>query len=241
MLKLREKAHASLQAFRDGRGSPLVRSATLCDSDVSAEEDELTLLGGTTRLVGKGSAPTCPPSPHIIQESPSSHHPVVPFPLGAIDEHMHPTVLDYLRSFGPSRTPQPQQPQQLPQPQPVSLTNRASANSMLFTPPAPPLPDPGAIFDMTTSYPSPAVSVPSAPQTPLKLGLTENALDVPLFPAYFPVFDYGGTTGAGVLCSPIHLDPQMPEEQGVRNSSTPEATMQSSWQDLIAQFDFGLY
>jgi hypothetical protein len=237
MLKLREKAHASLQAFRDGRSSPLIRSATLCDSDMSGEEDELTLLGGKTRLVGKGSAPTCPPSPHIIQESPSSHHPVVPFPLRAIDEHMHPTVLDYLRSFGPSRTPQPQQ---LPQPQLVVSTS-ASANSMLFTPPAPPLPDPGAIFDITTSYPSPAVSVPSAPQTPLKHGLTENALDVSLsFPSYFPVFDYGGPTGAGILCSPIHLDPQIPEEQSVRNS-TPEGTMQSSWQDLIAQFDFGLY
>ncbi|KAH9975864.1 hypothetical protein BGW80DRAFT_1436388 [Lactifluus volemus] len=189
MLKLREKAHASLQAFRDGRSSPLVRSATLSDSDVLAdEEDELAMLGGKTRLVGKGSAPTRPPSPIIIQQSPSSHQPVIPFPLKA-----------------------------------------------------PPIADTAALFDITASYPSPAVSAQSsAPQTPL--GLTENALDMSVFPTYFPVFDYGGSPGAGVLRSPIHLDSQMPlpEEHCVRNT-TPEATMQNSWQDLIAQFDFGLY
>jgi len=61
-----------------------------------------------------------------------------------------------------------------------------------------------------------------------------------VFPAYFPVFDYGGVSsgGIGALCSPIQLDSQMPEEQCVRNT-TPEATMQNSWQDFIAQF--GLY
>jgi len=65
-----------------------------------------------------------------------------------------------------------------------------------------------------------------------------------VFPAYFPVFDYGGpSTGIGALCSPIQLDSQMPEEQFVRNTTPetlPEATtMQNSWQDFIAQF--GLY
>jgi hypothetical protein len=236
MLKLRERAHTSLQAFRDGRGSPFVHSAALSDSDVSAEEDELAMFGGKTRLVGKGSAPpTRAPSPHIIQQSPSSHNPVVPFPLKGVEEHVHPTVLDYLRSFGPSQNQAPQPPQPLP----VASSNRVS--SMLFTPPGPPLPDAAAFFDITASYPSPAGSAQSsAPQTPQTLGLTDNALDMSVFPTYFPVFDYGGSTGAGILCSPIHLDAQMPEEQSVRNT-TPEATMQNSWQDLIAQFDFGVY
>ncbi|KAH9044225.1 fungal-specific transcription factor domain-containing protein [Lactarius hengduanensis] len=204
MVKLREKAHASLQAFKEGK------------------EDELSTLGGKTRLVGKGSAPTRPVSPQIIQESPTSHNPVIPFPLKhGTDENVHPTVLDYLRSFEPTRTSQPSQL--------GSAVNRAG--SMLFT--ASPLPD--TFFDIATSYPSPPVSVlSSAPQTPQTLGLSESALDMSVFPTYFPVFDYGGS-GVGELCSPIHLNVPMPEEQVVRNT-TPEASMQNSWQDLIAQF-----
>ncbi|KAI9511531.1 hypothetical protein F5148DRAFT_1274173 [Russula earlei] len=231
MIKLREKAHASLQAFKDGRASPLVRTVALSDGDLSMEDDELALLGGRTRLVGRGSAPTRPPSPMIIQQSPTSHHPVIPFPFKhGIEENVHPTVLDYLRTFGPNRTPQP--PPHIP-------AAVARANNSLFT--SPPLPDAAALFDLTASYPSPPVSSAqsSAPQTPRTLGVpNDSTLDMSMFPTYFPVFDYGGSPGAGMLCSPIHLDAQMPEEQFVRNS-TPDSTMQNSWQDFIAQF--GLY
>lgn len=227
MIKLREKAHASLQAFKEGKGSPLTRGGALSDGDATMEEeDELAMLGGKTRLVGKWSTSTRPVSPQIIQESPMSHNPVIPFPLkqGA-DENVHPSVLDYLRSFESTRTPQPQ-----PSSHAGSATN--CAGSMLFN--SSPLPD-AAFFDISTSYPSPPVSVQSsAPQTPQTLGLSENALDMSVFPTYFPVFDYSGS-GVGTLCSPIHLDIPMPEEQGVRNT-TPEASMQNSWQDLIAQF-----
>jgi len=227
MVKLREKAHASLQAFKEGKGSPLARGGALFDGDaLMEEEDELSMLGGKTRLVGRGSALTRPVTPQIIQESPKSHNPVIPFTLkhGA-DENVHPTVLDYLRSFEPTRT---SQPSHVAGP---AAANRAS--SMLFT--SSPVTDPATFFDIATSYPSPPVSVQSsAPQTPQTLGLSESALDMSVFPTYFPVFDYGGS-GVGGLCSPIHLDIQMPEEQVVRNT-TPEASMQNSWQDLIAQF-----
>ncbi|KAI0305952.1 hypothetical protein B0F90DRAFT_1623878 [Multifurca ochricompacta] len=225
MVKLREKAHASLRAFKDGKGSPIIHSGSLSDSDSLVEEDELTMLGGKTRLVGQRSAPTFSASPVIIQQSPTSHNPVVPFPLKqGSDEHVHPTVLDYLRTFGPTRTSQPSQ---------VGSANRAS--SMLFT--SSPLSDASAFFDITASYPSPTISVQSsAPQTPQTLGLTETALDMSVFPTYFPVLDYGGS-GVGDLCSPIHLSAQIPEEQSARNH-TPEATVQNSWQDFIAQFGF---
>jgi hypothetical protein len=233
MIKLREKAHASLQAFKDGRGSPLIRTVALLDGDVSMEDDELAMLGGRTRLVGKGSAPTRPPSPVIMQESPTSHHPVIPFPLKqGVDEHVHPTVLDYLRTFGPSRASQPPPPVPIPAPP-------SRASSVLFT--SPTLPDAATFFDFAASYPSPPVSSSqsSAPQTPRTVGLVaDNPLDMSVFPTYFPVFDYGGSTSVGAVCSPIQLDPQMPEEQCVRNT-TPEATMQNSWQDFISQF--GLY
>ncbi|KAH9993678.1 hypothetical protein BJV74DRAFT_770718 [Russula compacta] len=232
MIKLREKAHASLQAFKDGRDSPLVRSLALSDSDGPQEDDELALLGGKTRLVGKGSM-TRPPSPVVIHQSPTSHHPVVPFPLKqGIEEHVHPSVLEYLRTFGPSQSPQT--------PSRVPAAADSNNSSMLFTSPS--LSD-ATFFDIATSYPSPPVSAvssaqSSAPHTPRSLGLVDNALDMSVFPTYFPVFDYGGSPGIGALCSPIHLDSQMPEEQCVRNT-TPEASMHNSWQDLIAQF--GLY
>lgn len=223
MVKLREKAHASLQAFKEGKGSPLSRGVVRSGDDASMEEeDELSMLGGKTRLVGKGLASTRPVSPQSIQESPRSHNPVVPFPLKQdMDENVHPSVSDYLRSLDSTRTPQPIH---------ASSTGNC-ANSMLFT--TSPLPD--AFFD-TTSYPSPPVSVQSssAPQTPQTIGLTESALDMSVFPTYFPVLDYSGS-GVGALCSPIHLDMPMPEEHVVRNPP-PEAPLQCSWQDLIAQF-----
>jgi hypothetical protein len=226
MVKLREKAHASLQAFKEGKGSPLTRGGAPSDGDALMEEDdELAMLGGKTRLIGKWSALSRPVSPPILQVSPTSLNPVIPFTLkpGA-DENVHPSVLDYLRSFEPTRTPQAQ-----PSSHVGSVTN--CAGSMLF--PSSPLPD--AFFDISTSYPSPSVSAQSsAPQTPQTLGLSESALDMSVFPTYFPVFDYGGS-GVGALCSPIHLDIPMPEEQVVRNT-TPEASLQNSWQDLIAQF-----
>jgi hypothetical protein len=244
MIKLREKAHASLQAFKDGRGSPLIRTVALSDADVSMEDDELATLGGRTRLVGRGAAPTRPPSPVVLQESPTSHHPVIPFPLKqGMDEHVHPTVLDYLRTFGPGRgaSQPPQPPPLVPAPPP------SRANDTLFA--SPPLPDAATFFDFAASYPSPPVSSShsSAPHTPRNVIAPDNALDMSVFPAYFPVFDYGGSSagsGIGALCSPIQLDSQMSEEQCVRNT-TPEAltaettTMQASWQDFIAQF--GLY
>jgi hypothetical protein len=85
MVKLREKAHASLQAFKEGKSSPLTRGVVLSDGYVSMEEeDELSMLGGKTRLVGKGSALARPITPQILQESPTSHNPVVPFPLNRV-------------------------------------------------------------------------------------------------------------------------------------------------------------
>ena len=229
MTKLREKAHASLQAFKEGRGSPLVRSVTLSDTDGSLEDDELSMFGGRTRLVGKGSVPTRPSTPVLIQQSPTSHQPVIPCPLQQIDEHVHPSVLDYLRTFGPTRSPQ------VPSHVPAAPSR---ANSMLLS--TPPLTDTTALFDISASYPSPPGSstLSSAPQTPLPHGLSENALDMSVFPTYFPAFDYGGSGGIGALCSPIHLGTQIPEEHCVRNT-TPEATMQNSWEDFITQF--GLY
>jgi len=223
MTRLREKAHASLQAFKDGRGSPLVRTVALSDDDRSMQDDELAMLGGRTRLVGKGSAPTRPPSPIVVQQSMTSNHLHIPFSLEqGLGEHMHPTIMNYPNAFVP--------------PLPPSHPS-ASANNMqhLFSP----LPDAAAF---SASYPSPPVSAESSVhQTPRSLGPSDDTLDTSVFLTYFPGLEYGGSADVRAMLSPIHPDSQIPKEQSAQqNASTrPEVTMESSWQDLIAQF--GLY
>ena len=223
MTRLRDKAHASLQAFKDGRGSPLVRTVALSDNDRSMQDDELAMLGGRTRLVSKGSAPTRPPSPIVVQQSMASNHLHIPFSLEqGLGEHVHPTIMNYQNAFVPP----------LPPSHPC-----AAANNMqhLFSP----LPDAAAF---SASYPSPPVSAESSVhQTPRSLGPSDDTLDTSVFLTYFPGLEYGGSADVRAMLSPIHLDSQIPKEQSAQqNASTrPEVTMKSSWQDLIAQF--GLY
>jgi hypothetical protein len=226
MVKLREKTQASLQAFKEGKNTPLTRGAVLSDGDASVEEeDELSMLGGKTRLVDNGAALARPVTSQIIQESPTLPNLVIPFPLKqGVDESVHPSVLDFLRLIDSTSTRTLQ---------PLNVGSAANgANSMLFTPS--PKPDP--FFDIATLYPSPPLSAQSSTsQTPQMLGLTESALDMSVFPTYFPVFDHGGSSFG--LCSPIRLDIPVSEGLVVRNS-TPEASLQCSWEDLMAQFGF---
>ncbi|KAI0065622.1 hypothetical protein BV25DRAFT_1906166 [Artomyces pyxidatus] len=219
MVGLREKAHASLQGFRDGKCTPLMRNGTLAEPESPVdEEDELATLGGKTRLVSK-STPGSPRSP-ISQRSPTTQNPVVPFPFKQRPEEVvHPSILDYLRTFGPA-------------PQTTIATSAAP------TPPGgrayPQLQD-SSFFDFATvgasSYPSPAVSYQaSLPQTPSQAP-ADAALDLASFPSYFPVFDYGRGDND---YSPIQVDLRLGEETGVRNT-TPETTMSGTWQDFVAQ------
>jgi hypothetical protein len=226
MLKLREKAESSLQAFKDGRESPLARTVHFSDSGRIPEDDELAMLGGGTRLVGKGSAaPTRASSPAVVQASPASNRLPIPFPFEqCIDEQARPTVLDYPSAFVP------------PLPllsQPPAVANYA--NNVYL--PSSSLPDAAAFFDVAAAYPSPVMSstLSSAVQTPRSLGPADDALDDSIFLTYFPGLEYAGSTGTGALLSPMRLDSQIPEEHGTQNTG-PEVTMQNSWQDLIAQF-----
>ena len=231
MLKLRERAQSSLQAFKDGRESPLARTATFSDSDRIPEDDELATLGGRTRLVGKGSAaPTRSSSPAVVQSPPTSnHHLLIPFPFEqCMDEQVRPTLLDFPSAFVPSPPPLSQPP---------AATNYA--NNMPLRSSS--LPDAATFFDFSAAYPSPTISSTgsSAVQTPRSLGLADDALDSSMFLTYFPGLEYGESAGVGALHPPMHLDAQVPEESDAQKNSRSEVTMQSSWQDLIAQF--GLY
>jgi len=66
------------------------------------EEDELNVLGGKTRLVAKKE----PASPTIMERSPISQNPVVPLPLSpSTQNQVHPTIWEYLNTFGPQADP----------------------------------------------------------------------------------------------------------------------------------------
>ncbi|CAK5273875.1 unnamed protein product [Mycena citricolor] len=97
MLRLQEKAHHSLEDHRKGKVSPILHRHMSSDGTPTVEEnDELSTLGGRTRLVAKKE----PLSPLLLERSPTSHTPIVPLPLSpSVNEQMHPTVLEYLNTF----------------------------------------------------------------------------------------------------------------------------------------------
>lgn len=102
MIALQKKAHISLNEFRRGKISPLSRQLSNHSEPGSPydEDDELTTLGGTTRLVAKKDSMSPLSSPAVVNRSPTSSNPVVPLPLGTGSNHVHPTVVDYLKTFG---------------------------------------------------------------------------------------------------------------------------------------------
>ncbi|TFY72315.1 hypothetical protein EVG20_g695 [Dentipellis fragilis] len=218
MVKLREKAHLSLQAFRDGKSS-VSRNSSASEPQTSAdEEDELFTLGGKTRLVAK-KEPGSPSSisPCIINHSPGSLNPVVPLPLAnGPQDRIHPSVFDYLRTFVPPSGSN-------------AHGELASARHDVFSesPGDRSLANFGAmdvhLTQLSNRYPTvpPPGGLSTQPQPMLDLD----------FPQYFPVFDYGQTMVD--TYTPLGL----PSEDRHRRtlSSTPEATMQGTWQDFVAQ------
>jgi hypothetical protein len=102
MVALQKKAHLSLNEFRRGKISPLVRQLSGQSEPESPfeEDDELSTLGGKTRLVAKKDSLSPQSSPAVVDRSPTSLNPVVPLPLATGSSQVHPTVVDYLKTFG---------------------------------------------------------------------------------------------------------------------------------------------
>ncbi|KAI6044218.1 fungal-specific transcription factor domain-containing protein [Pisolithus marmoratus] len=88
IMTLREKAHYSLEEYRNGKGPTIVRQ-------LSGQSEP--------RLVDKKDSAS--PSPTMLpsvglDHSPTSFNPVVPLPLAASgDNQVHPYLVDYLRTF----------------------------------------------------------------------------------------------------------------------------------------------
>ncbi|KAF9221421.1 hypothetical protein BS17DRAFT_803536 [Gyrodon lividus] len=107
MVTLQKKAHLSLNEFRRGNMSPLTRQlSSQSESGLLFEEDdELSTLGGKTRLVAKKDSLSPQSSPSVIDRSPTSLNPVVPLPLTSGSNQVHPSVVAYLRTFGHTPVP----------------------------------------------------------------------------------------------------------------------------------------
>ena len=224
MLNLREKAHASLSAHRN---TPPSRQGTLSEPSTPADDnDELSTLGGRTRLVAQKEKSV---SPTMGELSPTSLNPIVPFPLKEFEGAAHPYVLEYLRTFAHPHNTVPGQA--------GSSTMGAAGQAA----------QPGSPFDHTTfahDVPLAAHDValgsvnttpqfiagglpyrgqpPQAPLSPME-GMTQQNL-----PQYFPVFDYGYTGGEA-------FSALSPEADITGRSYSPDGSMQTAWQDFVAQ------
>ncbi|KZT27790.1 hypothetical protein NEOLEDRAFT_1059869 [Neolentinus lepideus HHB14362 ss-1] len=219
MLRLKEKAHSSLAAFREGKSSPTALRLPQSPSEPPTpvdDDDELSTLGGKTRVVARKDSGS-PPS----MRSPTTLNPVVPLPLTPnTDRQVHPTVVEYLRSF---------------EPLPSSMEAGSMAGTSMHVEPSH-YNDAGQLSmsyvannQMATSYEQ---------QSPVATNGAGYA-QAPYFPQYFPVYDYAPAThGADypyASSSMPHMNGYMSTERE-RSSGSPEASMQTTWQEFVEGF-----
>ncbi|KII85775.1 hypothetical protein PLICRDRAFT_56260 [Plicaturopsis crispa FD-325 SS-3] len=232
MLRLQEKAHYSLTEFRNGKSPVSARSAyppePLTPDD---QDDELSTLGGKTRLVAKKEY-TSPSPPAIIDHSPTSMNPVVPLPLPSYDgqQHpVHPSVVEYLRTFGP--TPNPERGMPAPSSSPETypdgtptMYNFSGVPTQYMSPEAAQYHYQQQEQPMHHEHRHPLPQVNVGP---------DMVADSEVFPQYFPVYDYGQAVSSNGNVNAY--TPMMESIQGQRREShSPEANMQTTWHDFVA-------
>jgi hypothetical protein len=217
MIQLQKKAHVSLSEYQSGVSSPLTRhgSGSTSEPPTPVHEDELATLGGKTRLVAK-TEPATPP----LRLSPPSHSPVAPLPLSPTnDPHVHPNVVEYLRTFVP--TPEPES---MIGP---STASQFSDNSMYS------MSSMTGPFDSDTNlFQQPHYHSHSHPHSQSPSSQTLS-MDIGSFPQYFPVYDYGpsGDNGAN---PPMQMDVSMTGPMGQPiHGLTPEANMHATWNEFV--------
>nr|GAT44715.1 predicted protein [Mycena chlorophos] len=224
MLRLQEKAHNSLEDFRKGKLSPSARRIAT-ETSLPEENDELSTLGGKTRLVAKKE----PMSPLMLDRSPTSHNPVVPLPLSpSMNESMTEQVVEYLNTF--------QHPGAMAYSDvdidlsPVSMYGMStmsyhSDSAGAFMSSSPTQIDPQQQQQQQNIFPPSArIANGSGQQQPLS------------FPQYFPVYDYRTATMTDAYApnAPMLDMNALPATQRRSSGSPDSGNMQSSiWNDFV--------
>ena len=255
MINLQQKAHYSLDEFRKGHGSPLTRSEPVTPVD---DNDELSVLGGKTRLVAKQE----PSSPTIMDRSPTSQNPVVPLPLSpSMEGRVHPSIWEYLNTFTPPQTQMHNhiQNQGSSRQHSSSLSTGLSSNHNSYSEDVSmygmsTLPSSSAFQSESPSYvnhqpPTTAMHAFSHHRQASQMGniqpnnANSSATGTHSFPQYFPVYDYGNgmnnrqmngnyvnSNGFGHTAeAPLLHSPR-------RGSGSPETNnMQSAWHDFVSE------
>lgn len=214
MLRLREKAHTSLNNFRAGKTPSTSGQLMLTTSSVDTDVDELSTLGGRTRVVTRPEG-LSPPifSPAL---SPGGAARVVPVPLfsngGESAQQVHPSVLDYIRTFAPAAHPKdggaPMQPGPGYAPQGYAPSQAQAQHA-------------GQGYDVMGMQMAAGAGAPAT----YNAGLTPGTA----YPQYFPVFDYGPAGGESAY--PPMMDPGMPSSSSGTRSESPH----SAWNTFVAQ------
>ncbi|KAG6888565.1 hypothetical protein C0995_007354 [Termitomyces sp. Mi166 len=263
MINLQEKAHYSLEEYRKGRGSPMSKyglSPTEPHSPAN-DDDELSMLGGKTRLVAKKE----PSSPTLIDRSPTSQKPVVPINIG---RQVHPSILEYLNSFNPQEPQQSQASSSHSMPRQDSAgSSNGGHNHSGYSDDMSPV----SMYGMSTvltsptfqteleGYPSHSQHYPQASPThqysphhtqhhSTMMGSIHQGTSTHTLPQYFPVYDYGTNmaNGAGQVNgvngygdTPM-LDANPVPHNHRRSSGSPEANMHSAWNELVAGYEMSI-
>lgn len=258
MINLQERAHYSLEEYRKGRGSPVSKfglSPTEPNSPAN-DDDELSILGGKTRLVAKKE----PSSPTLLDRSPTSQKPVVPLNIG---RQVHPSILEYLDSFNPQESQQNHGgPSHSLSTRHESASSSGGHNHSAFSDDVSPV----SMYGMSTVLVSPTFQTepeaypshvqqysqasPTHQYSPQHTQHQNNMIgnmhqtSTHTFPQYFPVYDYnanmssriGHTNGVGSYGDTPMLDAHPVPPNQRRSSGSPEGNMQSTWNDFVADF-----
>jgi hypothetical protein len=133
------------------------------------------------------------------------------------EPHVHPNVVEYLRTFVPTPDLESRAGPSSTQQFPDAMYSMPSMTGSFTS-------DPNLFQQQQQQYYSHS---PSS-QT--------QSMDTGSFPQYFPVYDYGSSDGNhanSLMQMDVTMNGQMMQATHGRNSLTPEANMQTTWNEFV--------
>jgi hypothetical protein len=219
MVRLQQKAHAAMEDYERQRGSPS-RYGPQSASSPADDNDELSLLGGKTRLVGKRES-------SLMDRSPTSRNPVVPLPLPSHGEnHFDQSVWEYLDSFSraqPNGTHVQTSPKPTPAPNSLAQMDVPHSSGYAMTG----VPSSYQSESQYMHHSSPHGSPPNilqshSPHFQRAAGPTNGTTTT--IPQYFHVYDYATSST---------VNGTQPTPPVGTSSGSGSPNMQSMWQEFV--------